>query len=104
MNLSSGFLAIASAVGFTQMLVLTLLYALRSNWRSSAAGFVLLGSFAIKATIFGMLLLGRFIGPLGVVPWAVAVGAFDLVQFAWLWLVIREQAARRDCPPDEPSI
>lgn len=104
MNVSSSLLAVASAVGFTQMLVLTLLYGLRSNWKSSPAGLVLLGSFAIKAVIFGMILLGRLIGPLGAVPWAIAVGAFDLVQFAWLWLVIREQKAHRDCPPDEPAL
>jgi hypothetical protein len=103
-SIGSGLLAAESAIGLTQMATLTLLYGLRSNWRSSPAGLVLLGSFGIKAIIFGMILLGRLIGPLGIVPWVIAVGAFDLIQFGWLWLVIREQASRRDCPPDEPSL
>jgi hypothetical protein len=103
-SLGSVLLAVASGVAFTQMLVLSLLYGFRSHWRSSPAGLVLLGSFAIKAVIFGMILLGRLIGPLGIVPWAIAVGAFDVIQFGWLWLVIREQASRRDCPPDEPAL
>lgn len=104
MSLGIGLLAAASAVGFTQMAVLTLLYGLRSNWRSSPAGLVLLGSFAIKAIIFGMILLSQIIGRLGVVPWAIAVAVFDAIQFGWLWLVIREQASRRDCPPDKPAL
>lgn len=104
MNLGSRLLAMASAVGFTQMLVLALLYGFRSNWRSSPAGVVLLGSFITKTIIFGMILLGRLVGPIGITPWTIAIGVFDTVQFAWLWLVIREQASHRDRPPDEPTM
>lgn len=100
-------LAVEAGIGFVQMLALTLLYGLRSSWRHNAAGWVLLGSFAIKAVIFGMILLGRFTDGLGLVPWIVAMGLFDLVQFGWLVLVIREQRrTMRECaaPDDRPLI
>lgn len=92
-------LAAAAAIGFGQMLALSILYGTRSNWRSHPVGIVLLGSFTIKAIMFGMILIGRVIGPLGVMTWAIAIIAFDVVQFAWLRLVIRAQHADVDDPP-----
>lgn len=98
-------LAAAAAIGLTQMLALVLIYGLRSNWRAHSVGIVLLGSFTIKAVIFAMILLGRIIGPLGVEVWATALLVFDVVQFAWLRLVIRAQRAPRDDPePREKGV
>lgn len=95
-------LAVASAIGLAQAVTLTLMYGLRSDWKSSAAGLVLLSSFTIKAVIYGMLVVGRLTGGLGIWPWVIAVALFDLVQMGWLVLVLREQRVLRRCPPPKP--
>jgi hypothetical protein len=84
-----------AAIGFVQMVVLAGLYGFRSRWRASLMGWVLMGSFLIKAIIFGMILAGRLFGPLGLFWWAVAMAVFDLVQFGWIILLLRQQREER---------
>lgn len=88
-------------LGLAQMVVLTLLYGLRSRWYSSLAGWVLLSSFLTKLVIFGLIALGMFRGPLGPYVWAGAVLAFDLVQMGWIVLLIRQLRTKHR--PDTPD-
>jgi hypothetical protein len=95
-------LGVEAVVGFVQMAILTVFYGLRSNWRASLAGLVLMSSFMTKLVIFAMIGWGMFQGPLGPGVWAVAVGVFDIVQAGWLVLLVRQQQKERvDAPVSE---
>lgn len=91
----SAILGAESAVGFVQMLILVALYG-RGKWYRSLAGWVLMGSFLTKATLFGMILAGRLFGPLGLLWWIIAMAVFDVVQTGWIFLVARQQRHDRE--------
>lgn len=96
-------LGVEAVVGLVQMATLALVYGLRSNWRASLAGWVLMGSFLTKLVIFAMIGWGMFHGPLGPAVWAVAVGLFDIVQAGWLVLLVRQQNQERADSGDTSS-
>lgn len=88
-------LGAVALLGLVEMVILALVYGLRSNWRGSLAGWVLMSSFLTKLVIFAMIGWGMFHGPLGPGVWAVAVGVFDIVQASWLFLLLRQQNQER---------
>lgn len=88
-------LGAVAIVGLVQMAILTVVYGLRSNWRASLAGWVLMSSFLTKLIIFAMIGWGMFHGPLGPAVWAVTVAIFDIVQAGWLILLLRQQNQER---------